>query len=60
MTVWAYELCFCEHETGYQVKSLHTTKELATEAMDKDVKSFIANIYDGWRVREWEVSGNKD
>lgn len=54
--VWAYELCACKYETGYSVRSLHTTKEKATKAMNTDKKKHSGHLYDGYRVVEWTVN----
>jgi len=55
MEVWAYEVCFCKFETGFQVRTLHETKESAENfAATKEEKQH-RKICDDWRISEWEV-----
>jgi len=57
MKVWAFEMCYCEYETGYAVQSLHSTKDKATQAMNKRKRRDSGHLYDGYKVIEWEVDG---
>ena len=56
MKVWAHEFCFCMYETGYQVQSLHRTKEQAKRALELAKHSRYSKG-DGDRVRKWKVQG---
>lgn len=63
MKVWAFEVCLCEYETGWNVRSLHSTKEQAEKAMHELMEREVyvneggAEDYvsDGYRVIEWSV-----
>lgn len=55
MKVWAYEVCFCKYETGYQVDKLFVTEEQAKAHMKKTEEIERAKYLDGRRVRLWEV-----
>lgn len=52
--VWAYESCFCTFETGYAIQSLHSTKELAEQAMKYRVDSRGYDV-DGDRIVQVEI-----
>ena len=55
--VWAYEYCFCKYETGFQVVSLHRTKDLAVEAMQQDIQKRKSDLsHDGYRVQAWQIN----
>lgn len=55
MKVWAYEVCFCQYETGYQVKKLFATEELAKAYSVLSEVVEDRDWYDGWRIVEWRV-----
>ena len=58
MSVWAVEVCWCKHETGFAVYSLHESQELAQKAFvafRSNCRTGHITHYDDARVREWQV-----
>jgi len=54
-TVWVFETCPCQYETGFRIEAICSTKQKAEAIETKFKKSGQGKYYHSMRIREVEV-----